>query len=154
MTNPQLLDYIRTQLAAGVSKEQIQAALTTQGWTTQDINEAFATPQPSPTTVLTPKPVFNNRKIIFSSIVGVVIVLAGVGVAFAAPSIRTFIAGYTTPQNSSQNTIATSTQQTNGTSAEALTTNPANCPNTYPSNYQPSTAVTIPSAKTWFKIHS
>jgi hypothetical protein len=43
MTTPQLLDFIRKQLAAGSSKEQIQAQLVSSGWNGADIQEAFAT---------------------------------------------------------------------------------------------------------------
>lgn len=42
MITPQLLDYIRQQLATGVSKDEIKKALTTQGWNEQDIREAFS----------------------------------------------------------------------------------------------------------------
>ncbi len=43
MVNQQLLDYIRQQLAAGVSKEEIIQSLITTGWQGQDINDAFST---------------------------------------------------------------------------------------------------------------
>lgn len=42
MITQQVLDYIRQQLATGISKEQIGQNLSTQGWSQQDINEAFA----------------------------------------------------------------------------------------------------------------
>ena len=42
MITPQILDYVRQQLGAGVSREQILQNLSTQGWSQQDINEAFA----------------------------------------------------------------------------------------------------------------
>ena len=41
MINPQLLDYVRQQLAASLSKEEIAKALATQGWSQQDIDEVF-----------------------------------------------------------------------------------------------------------------
>lgn len=43
MTTPQLLDYVRQQLAAGVSRDDLKKTLVTQGWSEQDINEALAT---------------------------------------------------------------------------------------------------------------
>ncbi|MHB8660964.1 MAG: WD40/YVTN/BNR-like repeat-containing protein [Minisyncoccota bacterium] len=43
MVTPQLLDYIRQQLVAGVSKEEIIQSLITTGWQGQDINDAFST---------------------------------------------------------------------------------------------------------------
>ena len=42
MINEQLLAYVRAQRAAGVSKDAIIAALAQGGWTSQDVNEAFA----------------------------------------------------------------------------------------------------------------
>ena len=44
MVNPQLLDYVKQQLAQGLSKETIQHNLASAGgWNLADINEAFAT---------------------------------------------------------------------------------------------------------------
>jgi hypothetical protein len=53
VVTPQLLDYIRQQFAAGVTKEGIQPALISQGWSEQDVKEAFmalekAPPIPTP----------------------------------------------------------------------------------------------------------
>ncbi len=42
MINPQLLNYVRAQRAAGVSREDIINALAGGGWSAQDANEAFA----------------------------------------------------------------------------------------------------------------
>jgi hypothetical protein len=42
MVNQQLLDYVRQQVAAGISKDVIKKALATQGWSEQDVNEAFS----------------------------------------------------------------------------------------------------------------
>ena len=42
MISSQLLDYVRQQLGAGVSKEEIVKSLITNGWQVSDINEAFA----------------------------------------------------------------------------------------------------------------
>ena len=43
MINQQILDYIKQQLQQGVSREQIKSSLITNGWSENDINEAFAT---------------------------------------------------------------------------------------------------------------
>ena len=54
MINPQLLEYIRAQRAAGLSKDAITQALAAGGWNSQDANEAFMaiegvkTPPPPP----------------------------------------------------------------------------------------------------------
>ena len=42
MINPQLLNYVRAQRAAGISKEEIIKALGGGGWSAQDAGEAFA----------------------------------------------------------------------------------------------------------------
>lgn len=62
MVNPQLLQYVRAQRTAGVSKEDIIKALAGGGWSAQDAQEAFAaveTPQPpvAPRPVPPPAPV-------------------------------------------------------------------------------------------------
>ena len=64
MINPQLLDYVRAQRAAGLSKDAITQALAAGGWTTQDANEAFMAiegvktpPPPPPASPATPGPV-------------------------------------------------------------------------------------------------
>jgi hypothetical protein len=57
MVNPQLLQYVRAQRAAGVSKEDIVKALATGGWSAQDANEAFAALDvPPPPTAPKPPP--------------------------------------------------------------------------------------------------
>lgn len=54
MINPQLLEYVRAQRSAGLSKDAIVQALAQGGWTPQDVNEAFMaidgvqTPPPPP----------------------------------------------------------------------------------------------------------
>ncbi|HVV39213.1 MAG TPA: hypothetical protein VHD31_02705 [Candidatus Paceibacterota bacterium] len=54
MINPQLLEYVRAQRAAGLSKDAITQALAQGGWSSQDANEAFMaiegvkTPPPAP----------------------------------------------------------------------------------------------------------
>lgn len=60
MANQQLVDYIKSQLAAGVTKPDLQKAIETAGWSAQDMTDAFnvvegkapAIPAPA-----TPKPV-------------------------------------------------------------------------------------------------
>ena len=55
MANQQLVDYIKSQLAAGVTKPDLQKAITTAGWSEQDSTDAFnvvegkvpATPAPA-----------------------------------------------------------------------------------------------------------
>ena len=50
MSNQQLLDYIRTELAKGVPPEQIRTALLQSGWLPQDVNNAllqFTSQQPA-----------------------------------------------------------------------------------------------------------
>ncbi|MDP4020960.1 MAG: hypothetical protein Q8P58_02900 [Candidatus Adlerbacteria bacterium] len=57
MVNPQLLQYVRTQRAAGVSKEDIIKALAGGGWSAADALEAFTTIEaPPPPPPMTPKP--------------------------------------------------------------------------------------------------
>ncbi len=41
MTNQQLLDFIKSQLALGLTKEKISSELLANGWNTQDIEEGF-----------------------------------------------------------------------------------------------------------------
>ena len=41
MINQQILDFIKQQLQQGVSREQIKSSLMTNGWSENDINEAF-----------------------------------------------------------------------------------------------------------------
>jgi len=41
MTNQQLLDFIKSQLAQGLTKEKISSELLANGWNTQDIEEGF-----------------------------------------------------------------------------------------------------------------
>ncbi|MHB8660868.1 MAG: DKNYY domain-containing protein [Minisyncoccota bacterium] len=102
MVSPQLLDYIRQQLAAGVSKEEIVQSLITTGWQGQDINDAFSTIGTQPASVMTPglttqspnvqmsapTPVQPNNTRIRKSVWWVIaislLLLIGAGAAFAA----------------------------------------------------------------------
>lgn len=59
MINQQLLDYIRQQVTAGTSKESIKQALSTQGWSEQDVNEGFATLDKNLTTSANHTPAFS-----------------------------------------------------------------------------------------------
>ena len=52
MVNPELLDYIRKQSAIGTTREKITTALTGQGWTLVDIDEAFTQLAPPPAPAL------------------------------------------------------------------------------------------------------
>jgi hypothetical protein len=47
MVNQQLLDYIKQQINQGVSRETINNNLIQQGWSGQDLNEAFSTASPN-----------------------------------------------------------------------------------------------------------
>ena len=71
MVTPELITYIRQQLASGASKEKIAKALAPQGWLPQDISQAFssiATPSAISSTDQTIiAPSFVGRKILLSS---------------------------------------------------------------------------------------
>lgn len=98
MINPQLLDYVRQQLAAGVSKDAVKKALATQRWNEQDVNEVFTTierptptspPQPVTQTPTTPinqpisvQPKKFSRSLIFLGVI-VLILILGAGSAYA-----------------------------------------------------------------------
>ncbi|MDQ5893237.1 MAG: hypothetical protein QG640_248 [Patescibacteria group bacterium] len=57
MVNPELLKYVRDQLAQGVPKESIRLGLISSGgWNESDINEAFTVSDPTPTTAA-PQPI-------------------------------------------------------------------------------------------------
>lgn len=57
MINQQLLDYIRQQLAGGVSKEDTVKALLSNGWAVQDINSSFAIIEKAIPATMVPAPV-------------------------------------------------------------------------------------------------
>jgi len=91
MVNPQLLDYIKQQLAQGLNKEAIQQNLISGGgWTTQDIEEAFRSVISVPSKTIEPviglnPSVTQNKKsyknLIVSSILLVLIIICG-GIAY------------------------------------------------------------------------
>lgn len=54
MTTPELLSYIKGEIAKGTSKDSITSTLTTGGWQVSDVEEAFAIISPTPT-VITPQ---------------------------------------------------------------------------------------------------
>lgn len=60
MANQQLVDYIKSQLAAGVTKQDLQKAITAAGWSMQDSNEGFMSAEgkvpPVPEAPKTPAP--------------------------------------------------------------------------------------------------
>lgn len=60
MANQQLVDYIKSQLAAGVTKPDLQKAITTAGWSDQDSTDAFNVVEGkapvAPAAPATPKP--------------------------------------------------------------------------------------------------
>lgn len=94
MVTPQLIDYIKTQLNNGFSRQDITQSLITQGWQSVDINEAFNqsqpptanNPTPSTQTVVTTSSSNSSSsgfKIIIYIIIGVLILaLAGVATYF------------------------------------------------------------------------
>ncbi len=98
MINDQLLNYIKQQLSLNITKEVITGNLKTQGWTDQDVGEAFlalSNPTPVPTniprmeaTTMTPtttvdpasiSSVPKSRKGLFVSIIIILLLLAGGG---------------------------------------------------------------------------
>lgn len=112
MVSLQLLDYIRQQLAAGIPKEEISKSLIASSWQVSDINEAFASISPSPSTQV---PVQNSVQPTVSShkgmmpVVIVLFLLVGVGGAFAAYHYGIFTSpvATTVPQTSSQDNFNT-----------------------------------------------
>ncbi len=145
MVNQQLLDYIRQQLAAGVSKEEIIQSLITTGWQGQDINDAFAAIgsdiAPSPTSVAQPNVVSgvqqNNpsqtpletvahkgsKPLILGILIVLILVIAGV--VFAAPSIRktiqTIFSSSIASTTSSSGILATTTITTVAATSTSVT---------------------------------
>lgn len=59
--NQQLLDYVRQQLGAGISSDNLHKILTPQGWTAEDINQAI-------TTVTATKPVAVAPPVVTASV--------------------------------------------------------------------------------------
>ena len=79
MINQQLLDYVRQQLAAGVSKEEISKSLIAAGWQASDVNEAL-----NPTVTQPPTPLSNgDRTVIPSNQIGNNQELASIGQLFS-----------------------------------------------------------------------
>ena len=56
MVSPQLLQYVRAQRAAGISKEEIIKALAGGGWSAADAQEAFAAIEAPAASPMAPKP--------------------------------------------------------------------------------------------------
>ncbi|HTE48493.1 MAG TPA: hypothetical protein VK675_01135, partial [Candidatus Paceibacterota bacterium] len=48
MVNDELISYVRQQLLVGTLREVIAKNLQSQGWTSVDVNEAFAAISPAP----------------------------------------------------------------------------------------------------------
>ena len=160
MVSPQLLDYIRQQLAAGVSKEEISKALIANSWQVVDINEALAA-FPSPQLV-TPPPVVQapiqnpvqpaisrGHKGVWATVI-VLLLLVGAGGAYAAyqyglftsptitttvvlpsPVANTAVSTTSLPENSS---ASSTTQQSFNT--KLPTNGTASIPTTVPSPSQ------------------
>ena len=77
MVTPQLLDYVRQQLAAGVAQDDIRHTLATQGWAEQDIGEAFAPAPPPQTFVSSVKPTKTRWPLIVVAVLGLIAVVGG-----------------------------------------------------------------------------
>ncbi|MDO8517927.1 MAG: hypothetical protein Q7S26_01370 [bacterium] len=117
MVTPQLLEYIRQQLTAKVGKEDIKKVLVTQGWTEQDIQEAFATV--APTTIAPPvaspqqisassaTPTKTHWTLIAIALVGLVIIVGAVWV------LKTHLFGLTGP-GATSTPVGTATSTYNG----------------------------------------
>lgn len=90
MPNEQLVAYIKSQLAAGVSKEDISRALVTSGWQVPDINTAFSAIGTTissvqvPNQAVSPSVATKKRSMWPAIIVTVVLVLIFGGAASAA----------------------------------------------------------------------
>ncbi len=66
MITPQLADFIRVQLAAGVPQGAIRQSLVGSGWTEQDIAEAFAATAPKAAIATVAQPSLFGRKLTLS----------------------------------------------------------------------------------------
>ncbi len=66
MITPQLTDFIRGQLAAGVPQGAIRQSLVGSGWTEQDIAEAFAATAPKAAIATVAQPSLFGRKLALS----------------------------------------------------------------------------------------
>lgn len=81
MVNAQIIEFIKNQLQLGVSREKITTDLLSNGWTSNDINEAFsasAAPQ-NAFSVAPPAQAKNSNTIIFSAVTFIVLLLFGGG---------------------------------------------------------------------------
>ncbi len=93
MITPEIISYIRSQLAAGVSREALTSSLSGQGWMLQDIQEAFnavSAPIQAPTGSASQPPNLNPAKkgwtigrvilwLVLIGFVGAIIALASFG---------------------------------------------------------------------------
>jgi cytochrome c-type biogenesis protein CcmH/NrfF len=78
MISAQILDYVRQQLQAGASKENISASLVSSGWSQQDINDIFTkigTPAPAGSVPI--PPVKHNPILTWGAVILVGIVIIG-----------------------------------------------------------------------------
>jgi hypothetical protein len=100
MVTPQMLDYIRSQLASGISQDAVKKSLTTSGWAEADITQAFASlgstlpPSPAATVPAQAAPVGitvahpmsshgMSRSLLVGIVVGIVVLAVGGGVGYA-----------------------------------------------------------------------
>ena len=80
MANKTLLDYVQKSLMSGVSEQQVRLALSQQGWSNDDVNQAF-TEINTQQTVASTIPPTPNKKVAVKIIIGlsVLLVLGGAG---------------------------------------------------------------------------
>jgi len=150
MANEQLIAYIKSQLAAQVPMAEIHRALTAQGWPAQDISQAFAsaapptppTPPSGPipphtaTTASTTFPQSGGHKNILITAIVTLLLVAGAVVAFAAPSVRSFIF--------STFSVSTTSPQTEGDAITQDTQPTANATGGTPASVSEACAVLFP----------
>lgn len=104
IVNPQLLEYVRQQSSAGVSKEEISKLLIASGWQVLDINKAFAATinplmPPPPQSNQTAPTVIQTKNIQTlvpggSDIKNLLILAAGISIAAGAGVVEIFLQGY------------------------------------------------------------
>jgi|SRR3989344_39133 len=107
--NEQLLNYIKENLAKGVSQDQIRQTLTDTGWLQQDVDAAFSQlepPQPitQSTQPLNPPKSFFSSKFLLIGILAVILLASAGGVAYFK------LAKKTSPQTTSTNNSQPSEQ--------------------------------------------
>jgi uncharacterized protein with FMN-binding domain len=156
MQNPKLIAFIRTQLAAGTSRDAIRQSLAKNGWSERDISDSFASITPRAAALATSTHPLAGRK--FSLSFGLIVVSivyalwqhsGGAGtVASAIPGSHGWAAGETSPAQSYQAAnnalLQTLAQITGSSSAPAATPVAATQPT--PTQTQTPPQTTTPTA--------